>query len=264
MGVVLSREEGQVVLDVAGAGPVTLPLRAILRIDAEVNASVRESGEVWSTDPNRTRYLYGPSAMMLKKGEMSFSQKELVFSTFAYGLTDHVSLQVGSVIPALFLGLPGLNAIGAVKVGTPVAECFSVAAGAQALLIPGLGNNANPRPVGVALVFATATLGNFDRHLSVSAGRPFLFGDTGSTNSVGDFIFTVSGNMRVSRHVALISENWLVPSLATGTFGAAGSVAARVMGEHISADIGGVWLVTQAGFVTDGVPIPWLDFTYNF
>ncbi|MBI3181870.1 MAG: hypothetical protein HYZ28_06975 [Myxococcales bacterium] len=86
-------------------------------------------------DPTRTRYLYGPSAFMLKQGEVHFSQKELFFSSVGVGVSDHLSLQAESVLPALLLGVDGLNAIVAVKGGLPVCDTLHLAAGAQALLL---------------------------------------------------------------------------------------------------------------------------------
>jgi hypothetical protein len=114
------------------------------------------------------------------------------------------------------------------------------------------------------LGFITGTLGKVDRHLSLSVGKPFLFSSRMGSAVMPDLLVSASGNLRVARHVALVSENWFVPDFTHRSYFVATSIAARIMGDHLSADIGGVWPITEQGFATNGVPIPWLDFTYNF
>ena len=46
-----------------------------------------------------TRYLYAPTAIPLEKGTGYFSQKELVMSSVAYGLTDNISVLGGTPLP---------------------------------------------------------------------------------------------------------------------------------------------------------------------
>ena len=61
------------------------------------------------SDPNRTRYLYSPSAFALKQGEGYLSQKQLFFTSVAYGLTDEFTILGGAALP--FWALGGFNVI---------------------------------------------------------------------------------------------------------------------------------------------------------
>jgi hypothetical protein len=253
-GKLLAENAGAIVLEVSG-NSLTLARSQIRFMEEEARVTVKHDGELWAFDPNRTRYFYSPSAMMLKKGEMNFSQKELFFSSFGLGVTDWFSIQVGSVLPAFLAGPSGANFIGAVKLGGAVTENLSLAAGAQTLYIPVVG-------VAGGFLFGTATYGTPDAHVSVSLGKPFIVGSVGS--SMGDALATVSGNLRVSQHAALVTENWLMPSFSSGDLFFLTSGGLRIMGDHLAVDLAGVWMGSgQHGLLT-AVPIPWVDLTYNF
>ncbi len=235
-----------------------LPADSVRSVEAIEGAQVTERGEVRFPDPNRTRYFYTPSGMMLKAGEGYFSQKELVFSSVAYGITDNLSIVGGAVIPAWFAGTSGLNVIAGLKFGgTVIEDRLHLAIGAETLVLPAVVQGVT---AGGGLLFGTATFGNRDAHFSIAAGKPFFFSSGGT--GAGDFIVTVSGNLRVAKSVALVTENWFMPSAGTTTVILAPGV--RIMGEKIAVDIGGVWLLVNGSSVTAGIPIPWLDFTYNF
>ncbi len=99
----------------------------------------------------------------------------------------------------------------------------------------------------------TVTLGTPDAHLGVSAGPPFVAGS--GANEVGDVLLSVSGNVRVSDRIALVSENWFVPG---GDTGYVLSGAVRFIGQRLGVDAG---LVFVKGA---DIPVPWLDFTFMF
>ncbi|MEM6532031.1 MAG: hypothetical protein AAF654_05375 [Myxococcota bacterium] len=235
---------------------LTVVTRGGLRLEApsarvesvtEVNACVGADGTVRHDDPNRTRYLYAPSSLMLRKGETQFAQRQLLFSTLAVGVTDHVSLQFGSVIPALFVE-EGVNFIGGIKVGTSLSDRLHIATGVQSLFIPGAN-------IAAGFGFGSLTFGDSFANATVSAGVPFAIGGDGS--EVSDVIVVLSGQTRVGESFALVSENWLLPSVDDDFFSIHG-LAGRIVGRRWSTDIG---FVVGRGL---GAPIPWLGVTYNF
>ncbi|WP_375772440.1 hypothetical protein NR798_16640 [Archangium gephyra] len=256
-GVVLHQDDKVVVVELADGDRMELPARQVKDITVERNAQVRENGEIWFQDPNRTRYLYAPSGMMLRQGEGYFSQKELFFSSMSYGLTDHITVQAGAVLPAWLLGAPGFNFIGGVKVGGSVGDRLHLAVGAQGLFLPGFGGTTGGA---VGFVFGTATYGTADAHLSLGLGKPFtLFNGGGGLDS--SVIGTLSGNVRLSQRVALVTENWLLASSGVSVNGQLpmlNSLAVRLFGESWAVDLGGIYV---PGFP---IPVPWLDFSYNF
>ncbi len=256
MGRVVSQDKARVVLELTSGGRVELPAESVESVEEEERAEVRGNGQIWFQDPNRTRYLYVPSAFMLRAGEGYFSQKELIFSSLSYGLTDNVTLQVGAAIPFWFVANgQGLNLIGGVKVGGSLSEHFHLSAGAQALVLPGVFGSG---PVGGGFVFGTATYGTPDAHLSLAAGVPFVLGTSGP-NPFDYLLLTASGNLRIGQGTALVTENWLLPSVSINNeLPLLNSLALRFFGTNWAVDVGAI-RVPGVGF-----PIPWLDFAYNF
>jgi hypothetical protein len=105
---------------------------------------------------------------------------------------------------------------------------------------------------GLGIAYGSATFGNENSNLSIGAGWGFI-GTVWSKNPV----ITISGMTRVSRKLALISENWFVPGNLIFSYGL------RFMGEKISVDLG---LVNSKEIVKEfplGVPL-FLDFVLKF
>jgi len=202
----------------------------------------------WPRDPNRTRYLYSPSGFMLNQGEGYLSQTELLLTTVGFGLTDWLTLQAGTVIPVLFYEPSSTPFILALKVGGSPSAYLHLAGGFQAFAVPGLVTGA------AGLLFGTVTLGTENMHLGVSAGPPFAIGS--GTSELGKVVVSVSGNLRVSRSIALVSENWFVQ--VEGTTEWLGSAAVRFIGNRLGVDAG--FLFTSG----TSFPVPWLDFTWHF
>lgn len=246
-------------LSVAGAR-TNVARSTVQSMEDDTTSTVRADGQLWFQDPNRTRYFYGPSAMMLRQGEVTLSQKELLFTSVNFGVTDWLSLQAGAVVPAWLAGVNGFNFIGAVKVGKSLTEHWHVAGGVQALVLPLVGTGSAPIAGGFG--FGSVTYGTGDAHVTLSAAKPFFLAQ--GSSGVGDALFTLSGDLRVARSVALVTENWVMPDFAAGQVLSLDAVGARLMGEHIAVDLGGVWMATSSQGLMTWVPVPWLDVTWNF
>jgi hypothetical protein len=255
IGRVVSRNKEELVLELASGARMEIAASAVKSVEEEKRAQVRASGELWFQDPNRTRYLYVPSAFMLRADEGYFSQKELVFSSLSYGLTDNITLQAGAIIPAWFApDGQGLNFIGGIKVGGSLSENFHLAGGAQALVLPGIFGGS---VAGGGLLFGTATYGTPDAHVSVAGGIPFLLGNNLNVSNL--LILTVSGNIRMGQGTALVTENWILPAVQFNQeLPMLNSLALRFFGTNWAVDVGAVRVPGSA------IPLPWLDFAYNF
>ncbi len=245
-GVIVVETDHHIIINLVSGGEMAVSqsqIRSIKRNDQTVFVSA--DLEIYKHDPNRTRYLYGPSAFMLRQGEGYFSQTELIASTIGYGVTDWLTIQVGSIVPFL-LADDGTNFILGARVGTPLSETVHIAAGVHSLVIPDAG--------AIGIASGQVTFGTPRAHLTLSAGYPFLLDEDGD-DEVGDVMISVSGNLRVSKHVAFVSENWIFPDLDNTVIG---SFATRFMGEHSAVDVGLVFIEGAE------VPIPWFDFTWNW
>ena len=202
----------------------------------------------WPRDPNRTRYLYSPTGFMLQQGEGYVSQTELVLTSVGLGLTDWLTLQAGTVIPVLFYEPSDLPVVVALKAGGSLSDHVHLAGGFQAFTVPAQVEGA------YGFLFGTLTLGTEDLNLGVSAGPPFALGS--GTKELGHVVVTVSGNWRVSRSIALVSENWLFQVDGSTEFVA--SAAVRFIGDRLGVDAG---LLFPHG---SPFPVPWLDFTWHW
>jgi hypothetical protein len=200
-----------------------------------------------STKLGKTRYLYSPSAMTLKQGQFAFSQKELFFSTLAYGIHDNVSIQLGSILPVLFIS-GGANGILAFKVGGEVEPYFHIGGGLQSFIFI---EEAFHIPFGVL------TMGNAQKHISINIGIPFS--NSGSKNIK---FASLSAFYNFTRNISLVSENFLIMSdESIGIHGeslAIHGLAMRYSGESFYTDIG--FLMTEE----IPVPYPWIDISLDF
>ena len=204
-------------------------------------------GEVWDENPNRTRHLWSPSAMPLRAGEGYLSQKQLLFTSYAVGLTDNIAVLLGSFVPGLLGGGDGFNVIGALKVADEIKPKVFAGAGAEVLVLPTVG------VLGVG--FASFTYGEPDAQISVNLGSPFMF--DGDDQELGHGLISVSGMWRFRGDYGIVSENIFVPAVRVDegwgilNFNA---LAIRSIGDRTSWDLGLV--------VVTGVPIPWFDYTW--
>jgi hypothetical protein len=243
-GKLVSQDAGGVTIESSGA-LMQFPAASVQAL--AVPGSDAAEG-AWPRDPNRTRYLYSPTGFMLQQGEGYVSQTELLLTTVGFGLTDWLTVQAGTVIPVLFYEPSSTPFILALKVGGSPSEHVHLAGGFQAFAVPGLASGT------AGLLFATVTLGTENANLGVSAGPPFSLG--GGTSELGKVVVSVSGNLRVSRSIALVSENWFVQ--VEGSTEVVGSAAVRFIGDRLGVDAG---LIFSPG---SSFPVPWLDFTWHF
>lgn len=189
----------------------------------------------------RSRYLYAPSSYNLAQGECQFSQKELLFSTFNFGVTDNISLQIGSILPALFVS-GGQNALASIKVGK-MWDNVGLHAGIQGFFF---------KAASVALPFVGGTLGNQTSQVTVNIATSL---NSESSTNHGQVI-NISAATRVSPRLSLITEDYLVADGSDSYF--MGSAALRFHANKIDVDTG-FFFMEYVSF-----PVPWLDFSVDF
>ncbi len=233
--------------------PLPLPAAAP---GAAVNRPSTDPNAPWDPDPNKSRYLYSPSAFGLGQGKGYVSQKQLLLTEAAIGITDWWDFQVGTSVITLFIPDAAFGIVGT-KVSFGVTKDVHLALGGQALFF---GEGA------VGLGFGTVTYGTPDRHISLSAGG-LAASFNGSVESAGTLLVALSGNYRLGPRTALVSENWF---LIGGDFQPSGgevfavpSLAVRMFGPTFATDLGIVPIITPDSSTTV-IPIPWVGFTWNY
>ena len=219
-------------------------------------------GKLWTENPNRTRHLWSPSAMPLRAGEGYIAQKQLLFTTWAHGITDNIAILLGSILPANFMGPDYLNIIAAAKFSKEVSPKVFVGAGFESLIISKAFFNSDDMGDGmlsVGVAFATLTYGEPDAQVTINIGKPFAFDS--SNAATGDILISVSAMWRFSRHYGLVSENIFVPGIDTGGAGwgvpSLHGLVWRSIREETSWDLG---FIMPGGVPS---PIPWFEWTWH-
>jgi hypothetical protein len=102
--------------------------------------------------------------------------------------------------------------------------------------------------------YGVGTYGGENESITVGGGFFDLVGDTPPS----EFTFLIGGEVRTSKSVKLITENYIVPS---DNFVLA-SVGIRFFGERLAGDFGLLIPIQKKNI---GIPFfPWLGFAYNF
>jgi hypothetical protein len=241
--------------------PILLMAAVLARVDgappAELQPAAEPAGEAEEqaapSDPNYSRLMFAPTGRPLRQGDGYFSDHELVFPGFAYGLTDHVSLSGGvSTIPGL--GFSEQLVYFSPKVGLELSRRAAVSIGA---LVAGVGGSDDDLG-SLGIAFAVGTFGSRDHSLSAGFG---LARELGDRFAATEPILMLGGQTRLSRSIALVSENWLVLDgdvpLSEQPFG----LALRFFNGRLSADVG---VVLVGELLEEGYPLPWVSFTYHF
>ena len=112
------------------------------------------------------------------------------------------------------------------KVGFKLNEKFSLAGGAMTVSIPSFGSESRHY---AGLVYGLGTFGNPDHNLTGGLSWGYIDGNFSETPVVN-----ISGMTRISRRIALITDNWLIPVDENQTIF---SYGIRFFGEKISVDL---------------------------
>lgn len=191
-------------------------------------------------DPNNSRLFLMPTGRPLGLGRGYFASHELFFPSLAFGITNFLSLSGGASI------LPGSSSqlmYFSPKVTLINTEKFSLSAGTTLM-----NSTSNDLFEKSALTYGVATFGSQSFSITIGLGRSEL----GNNNT--QLIF--GGELRVSKSVKLISENWFWANEGIAFFGI------RFLGKNVSSDFG---FVRPTGDPGSGFRfLPWIVVAYNF
>ncbi|MEP6729828.1 MAG: hypothetical protein ABJE10_04275 [bacterium] len=224
-------------------GETMIPRSSIVAIRL-VSLTSMHNGEVWPEDPSRTRLFFAPTGRMLKTGETYFADAYVFFPSLQVGVTDLFTMGGGlSVFPGV--GLDEQIYYLTPKVGLYASPNVNVAVGA---LIAGAGLISDQTPAGIG--YGVVTLGDENTSMTLGSGFGFSRGNTTSTA-----VLMVGGSTRVSKSVALVSENYFTSERNAHALVSGGI---RFMSEHIAVDL--------AAFGGSGINIivPYAAFIYRW
>jgi hypothetical protein len=209
----------------------------------EIVSGQMVEGELWRKDPNRTRLLFAPTGRALKAGQGYFSTYEILFPFLAIGITDFLTVAGGiSLVP----GAENQLLYIAPKITPVQLDKFDLSAGVLYIRIPEEENAAG-------IVYGVGTYGTDKSALTLGLGYGFAGGEFADSP-----IFAIGGELRASKSVKFITENWIFPGEEVQLL----SGGLRFFGENLAADFA---FIFPAGSDIEGFPfIPWVGFVYNF
>ena len=246
IGVLISENDESVTIETESAGQITINRSNIQEMVLLAEDRMRDDG-YWHENPLKTRYLFAPNALGLKKGAGYYQNTWILFNNVNYGVTNNFSIGVGTV-PLFLFGVPYTPFWLMPKLSIPVAgDQFHLSAGA---LIGGIiGEDSGSG----GLLYGTGTVGGGDRNLSFGLGYAYGEGEISSTPVVN-----ISGLMRTGRNIYFISENYFVSE--AGINGLM-SLGVRWAPENFSLDFALLRPIEATGSF---IGVPWLGVTLPF
>lgn len=218
-------------------GGVSIPVSDIRDIREAPPRSIR-NGEYRYPNPNESRLLFAPTGRALRGGQGYVADHALFFPSVTMGLTDRITIGGGTSV------IPGIDVTDQLFYITPKialysSESVSLATGAF-LVATGEGS--------AAIYYGVGTLGNADQ--SITAGLGY-----GRADGHGQGILMVGGEMRLSRRVSLISENWFWGDQPLVSYGF------RLIGEKMTVDFAFLNTIGEDAILPG---IPYIDFVFSF
>lgn len=225
-------------------GVVAIPIAEIKRIE-ELPRSRIEEGEDWFPEPNATRLLFAPTARNLRKGSGYFCDYYVLIPGVAYGITDYFSIGGGvSLLPGFDLSEQLFYFTS--KLGLKAGGDLHLSVGTLVVGVP----EDNENRLG-GILYGVGTVGPADGSLTVGLGYGFVDSDLADKPMI-----IVGGSLRLSRKMAILSENWIMPEVDTPIV----SLGLRFLEKSVSADMALINRLRDPIFPG----VPYVDFVCNF
>ena len=235
-GRIIRQSENEVEIETKSIGKTTIPLERVKQMRQIEEKNIHRKGKYWYPNPNASRYFFGPSAIPMKKGDGYYQNADLLVNSANYGITKNFSIQGGGILPFAVFLMP--------KFGYKVNEVLHVGGGmvyARTLL------KFRKENYKMGALFGLGTFGNNNNNLTFGLGYGFSNLNK-ETTYYSKPIMTFSGMVRISRRIALVSENIIMPIKftyynATGkttdfNYKSSVSYGMRLMKEKITIDFG--------------------------
>lgn len=199
--------------------------------------------------PQTARYFFSPNGYGLHAGEAYYQNVWVLYNQVSVGITDHLSLGVGT-IPLVLLG-GELNPVWLVpKVSIPVVkDKFQLGAGAF------LGTLLDNEQSGFGIVYGTGTLGSRARNVTLGVGYGYADGEWAKYPAI-----SLSAMIQTGPKGYFITENYYLSSGSTSV--GLISLGGRRIIRRIGLDFGGIIPVSNE--LEQFVVIPWLGITIPF
>ena len=255
LGNIIEQDDKHYKLETKDGLIVKIPITSIVK--STIIEITEKNGKVLRADPNKSLYIFAPSAFPIESNKSYCRDFCLFFPSYNIGFNNSFSLQLGAFVfpgmpiddvPLVLSGKYSLPSSNSIKSTDP-----SFATGIMYVRMPEFGDD----NYGFGIAFGTITLGNKFNHLSASLGFGYI-----AQQSDWEFqeepIYNFSFNLRSSNSIAIVGESWVFPSMDLEDYPLAFSF--RFIGRKIAVDLGGL---TVLGSLVEGLPIPIINFTFH-
>ena len=253
-GKIVSITDSEIIIQSATIGEVRLKKENIKTMAPISSIDEKKSG-IWFANPNPSRYLLGSSAIPMEKHTGYYQNTWIFFNSFTYSFTNNFSVSGGFEIFSLLAKGDGPYAFYInPKVSFKVADNFY--AGGSVLYANTIKTVDEFGGLGTLNLFCT--YGNNNNNITGALGWGWADGEFSSKP-----LISISGMVRVSKRIALVSENWISPGIGSdGSYYGIFSYGIRFLGEKTAIDLAFV----NNKDIAEGLAIgfPWLDFVINF
>jgi hypothetical protein len=250
VGKLIEKDSTSITIKTSSVPRIQIPYSKIKAIDI-VNDRLVKKGVYWFENPNATRYFFGPSAFPLKKGEGYYQNSYLFLNSVSFGVTNNISFGGGFELISTVLGKPIFFLTP--KVSFKLSDKFRTGVGVLYANLPTFASDGRARS-SAGIMYGLGTYGSADKNITGGLGWGFIESDFSAQPVV-----TISGITRVSRRVALLTENYFIPADGYSTVF---SYGARFFGEKIAIDLG--FINNRDIFSTFFIGIPYVDFVVKF
>lgn len=209
--------------------------------------SIKENdyeGEFSFANSHDTRYFFGPTAIPIKK-KTGYYQNVLLTTNFVnYGISENLSIGGGLEFISTSLGEPIWFLTP--KVGFQLSDNLYLGGG---FIMAGMGSSGS-----ATLAYGVTTLGSAESNISVGVGYGLIDGDLSEYPAI-----MLSGTIRISNGIALLTENYVLPSSSgTTNFGIHGI---RILNKYNSFDLGALHIPD----IADAIPaLPYVGYARAF
>lgn len=151
--------------------------------------------ETFQISNHKTRYFFAPSAYNLRKGELYYNTVYFLLHDIQYGISDNFSIGMGTSVAGIPIYLTP-------KVSFPIGEKSAFAVGDMFIMgtygTDALGN----------LLYGSFSTGGIQGNTSIGLGY-LLTNESDITAQTSSIVFNLSGMVRVSTYISLLTENYL-------------------------------------------------------
>ncbi len=243
-GKVFNKDANHVFIETEGKIQIKLPFNKIKTIK-KATSFLYPKNEFEISNPVPSTYLFAPSAINLKKGELVFQNKNIFVNTLEVGITDYVSIGAGFEMTSTFLSLVDNEYFKPIyfikpKMGFKVSENFHIATNALLFFIPMFTEEETKNKM-AGVISGLGTYGTNDNNITLGVG--YSFADQRHSKNPA---ISVSGISKLSKRTAFITENWFFSSLVGESlfntsnpsgYNATFSYGVRLLGEKMVIDL---------------------------